>query len=146
MYFNNEEINIIHYGSAHTDGDAVVYFNNSNVLHTGDLLFENIYPFVDLQNGGSVAKLLEVLNTIKQTINQDAKIILGHWKITDYDGFLEYCNMISIIFNRVEKKVSEGKSLEKIIVSKPNKEFDDKYDNRFTPPTNFIGFIYNSLK
>lgn len=146
MYFNNEEINIIHYGSAHTDGDAVVYFNNSNVLHTGDLFFENIYPFVDLQNGGSVVSLLEVLSSIKKIINQDTKIIPGHGKITDYDGFLAYCNMISTIFNRVEKMVSEGKSIEEIIASKLTKEFDEKYDNRFTPSANFISFIYDSLK
>ncbi len=45
---------MIHSASGHTDGDSVVWFRNANVLHTGDLFFNGTFPFIDVDNGGSI--------------------------------------------------------------------------------------------
>ncbi len=54
IHMNGEEIKAIHYPKGHTDGDAIIYFTGSNVVHMGDHLFNKMFPYVDLNSGGTV--------------------------------------------------------------------------------------------
>lgn len=145
FHYNNDEIEVVHLGPAHTDGDAVVNFTKANVIHCGDIFFESIYPFVDLQNGGSVKGMIDAVDTIIDMCNPETKLIPGHGAVTDYDGLIAYRAMLTTVYERVKKMVGEGKTLEDIIASQPTAEYDEKLDNTFTPKDKFIGFIYQEL-
>lgn len=145
FHYNNDEIEVIHLGPAHTDGDAVVHFKNANVIHCGDIYFESIYPFIDLQNGGSVKGMIDAIDSIIDMCNPETKLISGHGAVSDYDGFIAYRAMLTTVYERVKKMVADGKTFDEIVASQPTAEYDEKLDNTFTPKDKFIGFIYQEL-
>ena len=51
FHYNDDELNVVHVESAHTDGDAFIHFRQANVIHTGDLYFNGMYPFIDASSG-----------------------------------------------------------------------------------------------
>ena len=83
LYINGEKVLVFHVENAHTDGDAMLYFTQSNVLHTGDIFFNGLYPYIDLDSGGSVIGYIEAVKRALIVINDETKIIPGHGKLSD---------------------------------------------------------------
>ena len=83
VHVNGEDIRAIHFPNGHTDGDAVIYFTQSNVVHMGDDFFNGGYPVVDLDNGGSVKGMAADVEQILSTLPDDVKIIPGHGPLGD---------------------------------------------------------------
>lgn len=111
IYFNDEEIRAVHFNHAHTDGDTVIFFTKSNVVHMGDQFFAGRFPFVDLASGGSVPGLLRNIGELIQMIPSDAKIIPGHGPVSTIDDLKDYNNMLIDTTLIVRKHMDEGKSL-----------------------------------
>ena len=82
VHFNGEEIKVIHYPHGHTDGDSVIFFTGSNVVHMGDNFFAGRFPFVDLESGGSVEGLTKNIGEIIGKLPAGVKIIPGHGPIS----------------------------------------------------------------
>ena len=78
VYFNDEEIQVIHVPNGHTNSDSIVYFTESNVLHLGDHFFNGMFPFVDLEHGGDVQGLTKNIGQVIDEFPVDVKIIPGH--------------------------------------------------------------------
>ena len=114
LWWNGEEIRAIHPGLGHTDGDAVIWFTKSNVVHMGDDYFAGMFPFVDLASGGSVVKLIESLDVILGQIPPDAKVIPGHGPVTGVAGLRDYRGMLDGVVAAVKKGVASGKSVEQM--------------------------------
>lgn len=74
----HEEIELRHYGAAHTGGDAVVTFKNANVVHVGDLVFNRRHPFIDRAAGGSIEGWIQVLRRIVSDHTPETEYIFGH--------------------------------------------------------------------
>ncbi|MDO6444152.1 MBL fold metallo-hydrolase [Colwellia sp. 1_MG-2023] len=110
IYLANENIQLTHLPSGHTDGDTIVYFKEANVLHTGDLFFEIGFPYIDLGSGGSVKGYLANVKQIIEQIPDDVVVIPGHGKLTNKAEFKAFAQMIDFSIKRVEKALSEGKS------------------------------------
>jgi len=138
LHLNGDDVRIIHVGPAHTDGDAIVHFTKSDVIHTGDILFTNSYPFIDLDNGGSVGGFINAVEKILELAGDNTQIIPGHGSLTDKAGVLGYHKMLSTILTRVSEMVASGKTLEEIVASKPTSEFDEQY-NGFISNEAFLG-------
>ncbi len=115
IYLDNEEVQLFHLASGHTDGDTVVYFKQANVLHTGDLFFELGFPYIDLDSGGSVNGYLANVKQLIQQMPDDVVIIPGHGKLTDKAAYIAFAEMIEFSINRVTKALSEGKSEQDIL-------------------------------
>jgi cyclase len=144
FHFNGEEIEIFHIGPAHTDGDVVAHFKNANVVHVGDIFFNEIYPFIDLENGGDFEGLIEAIDDILAKINDSTKVIPGHGPATDYAGFKAYRDMLAAIVGRVQKMVADGRSLEEAIAARPTAEFDEA-NQGFIPADDLVKFVYEDL-
>ncbi len=144
FHFNDKEIAVFHVDPAHTDGDAVIYFENSNVMHTGDLLFSGRYPIIDVQNGGSVDGMIRAADRLMGMIDDNTVLIPGHGALADKKKLVEFRAMLSTIRNRVKDKVDRGFSLEKIIESKPTADFDEEWGGSFSPDR-MVAIIYNDL-
>ena len=114
VYFNGEEIRAVFYPHGHTDGDTVLFFTGSNVVHLGDDFFAGRFPFVDLDSGGSVEGLLRNVGELIQTIPADAKLIPGHGAVSTLDDFKDYNQMLIETTLIVRKKMKEGKPLNEI--------------------------------
>lgn len=144
LHLNGDNIDIIHVGPAHTDGDAIVHFTKSDVIHAGDILFTNSYPFIDLDNGGSVSGFINAVEKIIELAGEKTKIIPGHGTIIDRAGLKSYHKMLSTIFTRISEMVADGKTLAEIVSSKPTSEFDTEY-NGFISNEAFLGLLYRDL-
>ena len=114
VHFNGEEIRAIHYPKGHTDGDSVIFFSASNVVHLGDDFFAGRFPFVDLESGGSVEGLVKNIGELIAKIPADAKLIPGHGPISTLDDLKSYHRMLQQTTEIVRGKIKAGKTLDQI--------------------------------
>lgn len=108
LFFNGDEIDVIHLPGGHTDGDAVVWFKNSKVIHMGDLLFNQRFPFVDTANGGTVRGLLRNLQRVLDMLPPDTKVIPGHGPFGGVPDIVATADMIRLSVAAVRKAVAAG--------------------------------------
>lgn len=146
LYLNGEDIMAFHlHDGAHTDGDAIIYFPNSNVIHTGDTYFNGRYPFIDLSSGGSINGIIKVCDAVLMLANEETKIIPGHGALSNKVELTEYRAVLMTLRDRVQQQLKAGKTLEEVKAMGLSKEYDDKYGQNFINPERIIQFIYNSL-
>jgi glyoxylase-like metal-dependent hydrolase (beta-lactamase superfamily II) len=114
VHFNGEEIRVIHFPHGHTDGDSVIFFTTSNVVHLGDDFFAGRFPFVDLESGGSVQGLTKNIADIIPKIPAGAKLIPGHGPISTVDDLKAYYRMLMETTAYVQKQIAAKKTLDQI--------------------------------
>ena len=114
VHFNGEEIRAIHFPHGHTDGDSVIFFTASNVVHLGDDFFASRFPFVDLDSGGSVEGLIKNIGEIIGKIPTGAKLIPGHGPISTIDDLKAYHGMLQQTTEIVRQKIAAGKTLDQV--------------------------------
>tara|TARA_B100000315_G_scaffold203013_2_gene195917 strand:+ start:4712 stop:5596 length:885 start_codon:yes stop_codon:yes gene_type:complete len=114
VYFNGEEIKITHMPSGHTDGDSIVHFTSANVVHMGDHMFNDGFPFVDLGSGGSVQGYITNVGGVLETIQADTQIIPGHGSLATKTDLVNFHAMLTATSAVVRKAMAAGKSLEQI--------------------------------
>ena len=112
LHFNGEEIRVIHFPRGHTDGDSVVYFVGSNVIHMGDHFFKDRFPVVDLDSGGDVEGMTANVGTIIESLPEGVKIIPGHGELATPDDLKAFHRMLIETTEIVRKRKSEGMTLE----------------------------------
>ncbi|WP_246357408.1 MBL fold metallo-hydrolase [Pyxidicoccus fallax] len=114
LYFNGEEIRLTHLPAGHTDGDTLVHFVGSNVLHMGDQFFVGGFPFIDLKSGGSVEGYLRNAETVLKMLPQGAKVIPGHGPLAGREELEAFVAMLRDSVSLVRTKREAGKTLEQI--------------------------------
>ncbi|BCO20472.1 cyclase [Alteromonas sp. KC3] len=114
IYFNGETVHVMHLPVGHTDGDSVVWFEQPDVLHTGDLFFNGMFPYIDQGAGGNVEGYMESVQHLLNKIDDDTVIIPGHGKLSNKKEYTTFLNMISETFSYVKSLKQDGKSLEEV--------------------------------
>lgn len=117
LHLNGDDVMAVHVHNAHTDGDALIFFPKSNVLHAGDTFFNAAFPYIDLKSGGSVAGIIEAAKTGLMLINEDTKIIPGHGALASYLDYKNYLEMLEGIKSNVLAAIEAGGSKEEIIAN-----------------------------
>ena len=112
IHFNGEEVKVLHIPNAHTDGDALVFFTGSNVVHMGDTFFNQRFPFVDIDSGGSVEGVIAAVETVLASIDGETKIIPGHGALATMADLKTYLRMLQETQALVAQGVQKGESLE----------------------------------
>lgn len=145
LYLNGQQAAVSHVANAHTDGDAVIYFKEANVIHTGDVLFMGMYPFIDIEHGGSIDGMIGAVEKILKQIDDKTRIIPGHGPLTDSEGLMVYRNMLTTIRGRIQSQIDAGKRLSQIVSSQPSQDFDKTWGDGFIKPDIFVTTIYQGL-
>lgn len=114
VHFNGEEIEAIHFPHGHTDGDSVIFFTGSNVVHMGDDFFNGRFPFVDLGSGGSVQGMAQNIEKILGRLPSDVKLIPGHGEIGSLQDLKEYHAMLTESLDLVRRRIDRGMTLEQV--------------------------------
>lgn len=145
---NGETILIFHVANAHTDGDVILYFTKSNVLHTGDTYFNGRYPYIDLKSGGSVDGYIDAVKLGLMLIDDNTKIIPGHGKVSNKEEYTSFLIMLKTLKTNVYNAIKAGKS-EAII--KADKSLTKGYDAKgfgdgFINSERIRATFYDSLK
>jgi len=144
VHLNGEDIRALHYPHGHTDGDSIIFFPKSNVVHMGDDFVRYGFPFIDLSAGGSVEGMIAALEEIIPKLPADVKVIPGHGAISNLDDVRTYVVMLKDTRAVVEDGVKQGKSLVQLQQEKVLSRWE-KYKNDFISSDTFIETLYNDL-
>ena len=127
LHLNGDQIELYHFGHAHTTGDTAIYLRNSNVLHMGDVFNMTGPPFIDAGNGGSIDGIIHFCEEILKVVNDETVVVPGHGPISTTEDLQTYIDMLIVVRDRIQGQILEGKSLQEIIESDPTKEWRDKF-------------------
>jgi glyoxylase-like metal-dependent hydrolase (beta-lactamase superfamily II) len=152
LFFNNEPIELLWQKAAHSDGDLFVFFRQSDVVAAGDVMSTETFPVIDRIRGGSVQGIIDGLNrlidiTIPRMNEMDGtRVIPGHGRICNEADVVEYRDMVTIVRDRVELLVKQGKSLEQIQAAHPAYEYEPLYGTgRDWTTAQFVEAVFRSL-
>jgi glyoxylase-like metal-dependent hydrolase (beta-lactamase superfamily II) len=140
--FGADTIQYTHTPAAHTDGDAFVFFPDSNVIHTGDLYWVGRYPVVDYSVGGSLARMTAVLEQMDKVGDAGTRIISGHGNPNSTKAEMrEIRNAWMEINSRLEAFAKQGRTVDEVLAAAPTKEFDGRFGN----PMGFLRQAYGGV-
>lgn len=142
VHFNGEEVRAVHYPRGHTDGDTILFFTGSNVVHLGDEFFAGRFPYVDLNSGGSVEGLTKNIGELIKVIPADAKLIPGHGAVSNINDLKTYHQMLVETVGIVREALKQNKSLDEIKKAGLPEKYKD-WSWNFIPTDRWIETIYN---
>ncbi|ATC80712.1 MBL fold metallo-hydrolase [Pseudoalteromonas agarivorans] len=146
LHFNNEHAHVVHYAHAHTDGDSVIFFNNDNIVHMGDIYFNfGSLPFVDVDSGGSVDGILAAVNDVIKQIDERTIVIPGHGPVSDRSGLETYAKLVKKAKDLMLKAMQNNASLEQVLKADPLAELGLEYAG-WLPKEKVTTLFYHSLK
>lgn len=145
LYINNEDIKLRHFANGHTDGDAVVFFKHSNIVHMGDHFFSGFYPFVDIAHGGNVLNMARNIASILNMVDDDTKIIPGHGPLSNKKDLQAFHDMLIGTSNEVNAMRQQGLSVTEIQTRGLSKQWDVWADG-FLSTDVWISILHSSLK
>ena len=151
-FFNGEGVVLWHMPAAHTDGDTIVQFRESEVLAAGDVLNMTSYPVIDVDKGGSIQGEVNALNWILETaivehmMEGGTVIIPGHGRLADSADVAYYRDMMTIMRDRIRAAVKKGMTLPQIKAAKLTRDYDGRFGrNPSNTPDMFVEAIFRSL-
>ncbi|QKK03394.1 MAG: MBL fold metallo-hydrolase [Pseudomonadota bacterium] len=142
FHLGGHTINAFHVPHAHTDGDSVVHLPEANVIHAGDTVFYGLYPFVDVDSGGSLPGMISAVERIIEMADENTTIIPGHGPIIDREQLLGYHQMLVTVRRRLDAAIDAGRSLEDIQAAGITAEFDEQWGGGFIPPDRWVELLY----
>jgi glyoxylase-like metal-dependent hydrolase (beta-lactamase superfamily II) len=144
IHFNDEEIRVMHFPNSHTDGDSVIFFTGSNVVHMGDLFFSGRFPYVDLDAGGDVEGLTRNIAQILAEFPSGAKIIPGHGPLSGINELKTYQRMLVETTDLIRARMNAGKHLAEIKVAGLPDEWG-AWGSGFISTARWIEIVHRSL-
>jgi cyclase len=114
IHVNGEDLRLLHLGNAHTDGDAIIEFTESNVIHMGDVFFNTTFPFIDTENGGTLRGTIKTVEAVLAKMNKDAKVIPGHGALGDKPLLEGYRDALKGTVAIMNEAIQKGKTLEDV--------------------------------
>jgi cyclase len=153
-FFNGDGIQIIHIANAHTDGDVVVYFRGSDVISSGDIFQTTTYPFIDVDNGGTINGVIEGCNRMLDLVIPEFRmeggtmVVPGHGRLSDGADLAYYRDMLTIIRDRAQALIKQGKTLEQVKAAKITADYDPRWgvNNNFWSTERFVEAVYKTLQ
>ena len=145
FHLNGDTLEVVHPAPAHTDGDAVIYFKNANVVHAGDVYWNGFYPFIDASSGGSTAGVVSAVADMLARIDDDTRVIPGHGPLSNKAELQAYHDMLKSVHKRVKALKDQGKTLEEIVAEKPTADFDAEWGDGFFSPDQWLKIVYPTM-
>ena len=146
FHWNDETLEVLHPRPAHTDGDAVIYFKSTNVVHVGDLFFNGIYPFIDGESGGSMEGVIAGAEEVLDRIDDNTKVIPGHGPLGNKTDLKAYRDMLATVHERMTKLIKAGKNIDEIVAAKPTADYDAKWGAGFLKPDQWVQIVYSVMQ
>lgn len=145
LHLNGQTISVFHTPDAHTDTDAMVYIEEANVLHMGDVFFKGTYPFVDVGSGGTIAGYIAAMKVAHDRVNDDTKVIPGHGTLATRADIAASIAMLEGVQGAVATALSEGMSAEDAIKADILADWNETWGQGFINAERMIGFAYQDM-
>jgi glyoxylase-like metal-dependent hydrolase (beta-lactamase superfamily II) len=146
LHLNGETATAYYVANGHTDGDSIIHFPVSNVIHMGDMFFNGLYPYVDLDAGGSMQGLVAAANLALSMADESTRIIPGHGPLGMTEDLKNYRDYLVQAGANVQTLIDRDMNLQQIIAAEPTREWDEELGKTWITPAQFVTFIYNSLE
>lgn len=145
FWHNGDQVELVHFDSAHTDTDVYVHFHHADVLHVGDTWFNRIYPFIDESTGGNIDGMIRANQKALEIAGPQTKIIPGHGELGTKAQLQQFHDMLATVRDRVAALKKTGASLPEVVAKKPTADLDAAWGNGFVSPDKFTGFVYRTV-
>lgn len=145
FHLNGIEARVMHMPAAHTDGDSIIHFPAENVIHTGDVLFNFLFPFIDLDNGGSVSGYIAAQEKIWSMADDDTRLIPGHGELASKADLRANIDMLIDSRRLVKQLVDAGHSEETIVAANPLEKYHARYNWGFITTERMTQTLYRDL-
>jgi glyoxylase-like metal-dependent hydrolase (beta-lactamase superfamily II) len=145
FHLNGREAFVFHVEHAHTDGDAVIHFPGENIIHAGDAMFNGLFPYIDLDSGGSVEGYIAAQERILALADEQTRIIPGHGPLANRKDLQAAVAMLRDANNRVKKLVAAGQSEDEIVAANPLADYDDDWSWQFISTERMTRTLYRGL-
>ena len=141
LNLNGDPAHVIPMPAGHTDGDSIIHFVESDVIHTGDMFRTVAFPVIDRNNGGTLGGTIEALGLLAGMAGPDTKILPGHGVVSGRADVIEFRDMVITVSERVEALVAQGRSYDEVAAADPTREYRDKWGD----PERFLTAVYAEL-
>ncbi len=145
FHWNGEEIAVRHVAAAHTDGDAMVWFRKADAVHAGDLFFHGMYPFIDVQSGGSIAGMIAGVDRLLAEVGPETKIIPGHGALADRAALEAYRKLLVTTQTRVRDAIGRRLTADALVAEFPLAEFEERWGGGFLSAEQFLRIVHADL-
>jgi cyclase len=145
FHINGDELHAFHVPRAHTDGDLIVHFRKSDVIHMGDVFFNGNYPFIDASSGGTAAGVIAAHDRVLSLSSDTTRIIPGHGRLATKADLQATRDMLLNVMQRIQEMRRAGKSDADIRAAKPSAEFDARYGGGFVKPEAFVQMLLGAM-
>jgi cyclase len=145
FHLNGGTIRAMHVPAGHTDGDSVLFFEEANIVHMGDLFFNRMYPVIDISAGGSAWGMIAAIDSVLPMLNSDTVIIPGHGPVGDVEDLKAFRQMLAMVAHRIQLLTDEGKTQAEVVALNPTITYDDSWAWKFMPPERFTKLVYDSI-
>jgi glyoxylase-like metal-dependent hydrolase (beta-lactamase superfamily II) len=143
FHWNAETIRVFHVAHAHTDGDAIVDFQDANVVHMGDVFFNGRYPFIDVESGGSVHGVIDAAEQVLALVDANTRIIPGHGALAGRDELRAYRDMLVTVRDRVAEMAAREMTEDQVVAAQPTKDLDAMWGER---AERFVRAVFRGVK
>jgi glyoxylase-like metal-dependent hydrolase (beta-lactamase superfamily II) len=144
LHLNGDDVHVIHVAPAHTDGDSIVHFEKTNVIHTGDVVTA-AYPIIDVESGGRIDGFVAASDKILALANDTTKIIPGHGPVMTKADLVAYREMLVAVRDRVAKLMAQKKTVDEIKAAKPLADLDERW-GKMLPADAVIESVYKTVE
>ena len=153
-FFNGDGIQIVHIPNAHTDGDVFVYFRGSDVISSGDMFQMTTYPFIDVEHGGGINGIIDGCNRMLDFVIPEFRmeggtmVVPGHGRLSDGADLAYYRDMLTIIRDRAQALIKQGRTLEQVKAAKITADYDPRWgvNNERWSTDRFVEAVYKTLQ
>jgi len=145
FHVNGMEAYVFHLPAAHTDGDAAIIFRGTNVIAPGDVVFRGLFPFIDLDNGGTVSGFKAAMKRLIEMADENTKFISGHGPAATRAGLEQDLAMLEDAESRVKALIDKGMSADEIMAANPLADYHDEYDWQFITTDRMTKTLIRSL-
>jgi cyclase len=146
FHLNEEDIEIVHLGLGHTDGDVIVHFKNANVFHLGDAFVRYGYPFIDGSSGGSFTGFLSTLDKAMAMMDDNSKVIPGHGELAKKADIKILRDKLVDIRDQVAVALKKGKKPEEIPAMGITAKYDAELGKGFMKGNDFVLMAAEEMK
>jgi len=140
----SQQLTLVNYGPAHTDGDTIIYIAPANVAVVGDIFSNHFYPIIDLA-GGSIDGMIHSLDQILAQTDEQTKVVPGHGSVATRADLRDYRDMLVQVRQRIKVLITAGKTIDEAVAAAPTKEFDAKWGSGYVAPDVFTKMVFSSL-
>ncbi len=145
FHLNGDTVHAVHLPRAHTDGDSVIHFAKANVIHAGDIWFNGLYPFIDVDHGGTVKGVIAAADALLALADENTKLIPGHGPLGDKAQLQAYRDMLATVYERLSGLRAKGLDTAAAVAAKPLADLEERWGKGLFTGDKWVELVYGGL-